>query len=102
MRDLIFSNDSGSFKVTLRTNLSNTTSKNFTIYQTSGLDPQDVGNNHAEKVLASELQRYRKVGGGPYNLDEMVALATYYGFNLTSIAADGSGSVLLVDMGSGS
>lgn len=102
MRDLIFTNDSGSFKVTLRTNLNNTTSKNFTIYQTTGLTPQDVTNNHAEKVLSSELQRYRKVGGGPYNLDEFVALATHYGFNLTSVAADGSGAVLLVDLGSGS
>jgi len=101
MRDLIFSNDSGSFNVTFRTNLANASSKNFTIYEIRGLDDQDVTNNHAEKVLA-EFRKYRKIGGGPYNLDEFVALATHYGFNLTSIETDGSDSVLLVDMGSGS
>lgn len=101
MRDLIFSNDSGSFKVTFRTDLVASGNKNFTIYQTFGLDPQDVTNNHAEKVMAS-FQRYRKVGGGPYNLDEMVQLATHYGFNLTSIDTSGKDAILLVDMGSGS
>lgn len=102
MRDLVISNDSGSFNVTLRTDLANSTSKNFTIYETRGLNPQDVTNNHAEKVLSSTLQRYRKIGGGPYSVDEIVALCTHYGFNLTSIESDGSDAVLLVDLGSGS
>lgn len=101
MRDLVFSNDSGSLNVTFRTDLANSTSKNFTIYEIRGVTPQDVANNHAEDVMGA-FQKYRKVGGGPYNLDEFVDLATHYGFNLTSIETDGSDAVVLVDMGSGS
>lgn len=100
MRDLIFSNDSGSLNVTFRTDLIGS-AKNFTIYEIRGLDDQSLTNNHAEQVM-SEFRKYRKVAGGPYSLDEFVALAVHYGFNLTSIDTDGSDAVVLVDMGSGS
>lgn len=101
MRDLIFSNDSGSLNVTFRTDLANHNSNNFTIYEIRGLDPQALANNHAEDVMTA-FRKYRKIAGGPYNLLEFVDIATHYGFNLTSIDVDGSDSILLVDMGSGS
>lgn len=101
MRDLIFSNDSGTLNVTFRTDLANGQGKFFTIYEIRGVDALALGNTHAEKVMGA-FSKYRQPGGGPYSVEEFVALATHYGFNLTSMETNGNDAVLLVDLGSGS
>jgi hypothetical protein len=91
MRDLKFTSDSGNLTVIYKTDLMNTTSRNFTVYSISGLDGQaSILTNEREKAIYGEFKRL------PYDLGAFIKFAEDYGLTLTSSDSDGSNPVELV------
>lgn len=89
MRDLKLFTDSGSVNVTLRTDIINSQTKNFTVFQVKGLE--DTANmNFREQAI---LEKFKIL---PYNLNQVMEFAEVYGLNLVSYNADGTDPVILV------
>lgn len=89
MRDLKLFTDSGTVNVTMRTDIINSETRNFTVFQIKGLE--DTANLNFRELAI--LEKFKIL---PYNLDQVIQFAEVYGLNLVSYNADGTDPVVLV------
>ena len=97
MNKFVFSNNSGTIRLTVTTDQILTSQNDFTIMAVSGTStgPLDSNNIHGENFFWSTFKRGMKT-----TIDAFVTFATTYGLNLTQITSNSSSAIQLVILGS--
>ncbi len=97
MNTFVFSNNSGTVRLNVKTDQILTTQNKFTILAVTGTStgPLDPTNNHADNNFWATFKR-----GEKYRIDQFVTFATSFGLNLTQITSNSSAAIQLVVLGS--